>query len=63
MSKLTLRQARRMREISQAKMAEMLDVHVNTYRTMEEEPGEISVNQAKRICEILNVTVDDIFFK
>lgn len=62
MDKLTLRQHRLVREISQEKMAEELGVHRNTYAALEENPGKMSVDQAKTIAKILEVTVDDIFF-
>lgn len=62
MGKLTLRQHRLVKEISQEKMADELGVHRNTYAAMEENPGKISVDQAKTIAKILEVTVDDIFF-
>lgn len=62
MDKLTLRQHRLVREISQEKMADELGVHRNTYAALEENPGKMSVDQAKTIAKILEVTVDDIFF-
>ena len=59
---LTLKQARMMRELSQEKMAEALQIHRNTYASLEENPGRISIDQAKIISDTLKVSVDDIFF-
>lgn len=60
--KPTLRQIRLMREITQGDMANKLGVHRNTYTNWEENPGKIPVEQAKRISEILQADMNDIFF-
>lgn len=60
--KLTLRQARNIREIPQVKMAEMLGVHVNTYRCWEEDPDSVEVGAVKKISKILDISYDIIFF-
>lgn len=62
MDKFTLRQFRLMREISQEKMANMLEVHVNTYITWEKEPERIPVGKAMTICKILDTNMDTIIF-
>jgi DNA-binding XRE family transcriptional regulator len=62
MGNFTLRQLRLAKEISQEKMAEELGVHRNTYASLEENPGKISIDQAKAIALILEVSVDAIFF-
>lgn len=62
MGQLTLRQLRLAKEVSQEKMAEELGVHRNTYASLEENPGKISIDQAKKISKFLEVTVDAIFF-
>ena len=59
--KLTLRQWRLAREISIEKMAELLDIHPNTYRIWESEPEKIAIGYAKQISDILNVPLADIF--
>lgn len=59
---LTLKQARMMREMSQEKMAEVLQIHRNTYAALEENPGRVSIDQAKIISDTLKISVDDIFF-
>lgn len=60
--RISLRSARMMRGITQAEMAEKLDVHRNTYVNWEEHPEDISMKNARRICEILDLTADDIIF-
>ena len=59
---LTLRQARRLRDKSQDEMAELLDVHVQTYRKLEENPDNVTIEQAKKISRFLDVNYDEIFF-
>lgn len=60
---LTLRQWRKAREISQEKMADILNVHVNTYQNWEEDPGKISIEKAKIIAKTLNVSLSNIIFE
>ena len=59
--KLTLKQARLLSEKSQKNMAEAIGVHIQTYRKMEEKPESITVYQAKKISEILKLSVDELF--
>jgi transcriptional regulator with XRE-family HTH domain len=59
---LTLKQARLIKGLTQSQMAERLNVHVQTYRKMEKEPDEVTIGDAKKICEILDVSYDFIFF-
>ncbi|MBJ8113068.1 helix-turn-helix transcriptional regulator [Bacillus cereus group sp. N6] len=58
----TLKQARLVRGITQRDMAKNLNVHVQTYRKMEEHPDEVTIGNAKKICEILEISYDQIFF-
>lgn len=60
---LTLREWRRVKEITQEDMAKKLNIHVNTYQKWEKEPGKICFDKAVEISEILNVSLDDISFK
>lgn len=60
--KLSLRQWRNVREISQEAMALKLGIHVNTYQNWEKEPGKIGISNAVKISEILNVPIEDINF-
>ena len=60
--KLTLEEWRRAKKVSQEQMADLVGVHVNTYRTWEENPGEIRLSKAAIIAERLEITLDDILF-
>lgn len=59
---LTLKQARVINEISQQKMADMLKIHIDTYRKIERNPDLATIEQARKIAEITSVPVDQIFF-
>lgn len=59
---LTLRQARRLKEKKQKEMAELLNIHVTTYQKLEENPDLITIAQAKKISEFLDIPYDEIFF-
>lgn len=58
----TLRQARLMRDKTQIEMAKSLGVCRDTYRTIEANPEQATIQQAKRICETLQFKIEDIFF-
>lgn len=60
--KLTLREWRRLKEVSQEEMAKACGVHVNTYRTWEEKPSMIKLTDARTIADRLEITLDDIIF-
>lgn len=60
--KLTLDEWRRVKKISQEQMAELIGVHVNTYRAWEENPGDMRLSKAAIIAERLDITLDDILF-
>ncbi|WP_430482773.1 helix-turn-helix transcriptional regulator [Rossellomorea marisflavi] len=58
----TLKQARLVKGLTQKDMAEKLNVHVQTYMKMEKRPDDVTIGDAKKICEILNMNYDFIFF-
>ena len=60
--KLTLKQARLLKGFKQSELADRLGVHVQTYRKMEKFPDTVTVGEAKKICEILDIGYDYIFF-
>lgn len=60
--KLTLDEWRRVKKISQEQMAELIGVHVNTYRAWEENPGDMRLSKAAIIADRLDITLDDILF-
>ena len=60
--KLTVKQHRLIREISQEEMAEKVGVHVQTYRAWEENPEKISIAKAKKIATAFGISINDIYF-
>lgn len=60
--KITLKMARVGANLTQAQMAEKLGIHATTYNKWERDPGDISINDAMRICRIVNRPIDEIFF-
>lgn len=59
----TLREWRKMREISCARMAKECGIHENTYRNYEKKPEKISIELAFKIAKVLDVSVDNIIFR
>lgn len=59
---LTVRQWRKAKEISQMKMADILQVHVNTYVNWENCPEKIPVGKALEMAQIFDVPIDNISF-
>ena len=60
--KLTIKQIRAGKNLTQRQMAELLGVHRDTYLKMEKYPEKISLKMAKRIAEISGYDFDNIFF-
>lgn len=60
--KLTLKQHRLMRDLTQGQMADKIGVHINTYNSWEKEPQKISIEKAKKIARTLGISIDEIFF-
>lgn len=61
--KLTLREWRRLKEVTQEQMAEVCGVHINTYRNWEEKPSEIKISFAMKIADCLGITLDDLILE
>lgn len=59
---LTVKQARKMAGLTQQAMADGLGINRSTYIKLEKNPDEITVGQAKKICEMTGVVIDNIFF-
>jgi transcriptional regulator with XRE-family HTH domain len=59
---LTLKQARLIKGYTQREIANKLGIHVQTYSKMEKHPDEVTIGEAKKICEILDIDYDFIFF-
>ena len=53
MEDISLKQARLLREKTQDYMAELLGIHVQTYRKLEQNPDSVTVGQAKVISKNL----------
>ena len=60
--KFSLKAARITAGMTQDEVAELLGVHVQTYRKLEENPNLATIEQAKKLSDRLNVPYDDIFF-
>ena len=58
----TIREMREEKGITQGTMAKRLGVSRPTYIKFENNPSAMSMGTAKRVCELLDCTVDDIFF-
>lgn len=59
---LSLRQVRRLKDKTQEEIAQLLNVHVQTYRKLEENPEFITIGQAKKIADYLGISYNEIFF-
>lgn len=59
--KFTIAEWRKIKGVSQEKMAEILGIHVNTYRYWEHNPSAVTFVNARKIVGILGITLDDIF--
>jgi hypothetical protein len=60
--KLTLPEWRRLKNIPVEKIADYCDVHPNTYRGWEEKPSSIKLVNAVKVCECIDVSMDDVIF-
>ena len=61
--KLTLREWRRLKEVSQVQMAEACGVTVATYIEWEKKPSSIKLSYAMKIVERLGITLDDVILE
>lgn len=59
---MELSEARKKERYSQQQVADLLGVSRPTYARMEQNPGDVSIEDAKRLAEIFKVDVRDIFF-
>lgn len=58
----SVKQARLMRNLKQDEIAKKLGIHVQTYRKIEKNPDSATIEQAKKISEIVKIPYDQIFF-
>lgn len=59
---LSIKQARLIHDLKQADIARALGIHVQTYRKIEQNPDLATIEQAKKIAEIVQIPYDQIFF-
>lgn len=59
---MELIEARKKERYTQQQVADLLGISRPTYARMEQNPGDVSVEDAKRLAEIFKVDVRDIFF-
>lgn len=59
---LTIKQARLLAEMTQQEVADRMGIHRHTYMKWEQNPDEMPIGRAKQFCEIVGVSIDEIFF-
>ena len=47
---------------TQKECAEALHIHVSTFRRLEKDPSQFTIEQAKKLCEFLEIEFDVMFF-
>lgn len=60
--KLSIKELRRAKNISQSEMANLCGVNVNTYRAWEDNPEDIKLSKAMIIAEKFEIELKDILF-
>lgn len=58
----TVKQVRMLSDKTQQEMANLLGIHVQTYRKIEKNPERTTFQQGQRISEATGISVDQIFF-
>lgn len=58
----TVKQARRLRDLTLDEISAMLGVSRYIYMNYEKCPESIPIGIAKKFCEIVNIPIDQIFF-
>ena len=59
---ISIKAARITRNITQREVAKALNVHRDTYRKIELNPDTATIEQAKKISKLLDVSYDELFF-
>lgn len=60
--KFTIAEWRRLKNMSQQRLADLCGVHLNTVRHWEDNPREIKLIHANKIAEIFEVSLENIIF-
>lgn len=58
----TIRQWRKLKELSQKEMADRCHVFINTYINWEKAPEKLTIEKAHIVADALGVNYDDIIF-
>lgn len=58
----TVKQARKLADLTQVQMADALEVSRDTYRRIEKNPETATIAQGVRIAEVTGLSFDAIFF-
>ena len=59
---MNLKEARIAANYTQQEVADQLGISRPTYRSMENNPDRVTIEEANKLAEMFDVTVDDIFF-
>ena len=63
LQQLSLKQARLVRGKTQRDLAKCLEIHVQTYRKLEESPQKMTIEQVQKVCKFLDFSYNDICFE
>lgn len=58
----TVKQARKLNDLTQEQMAQMMGVNRDTYRRIERRPDKATVWQAHQISKITGIPMDNLIF-
>lgn len=62
MEKLSIKAARINAKLTQEDLAKCMGVHRNTVAAWEKNPKSLSIETAEKLCLIMKVKINDIFF-
>lgn len=62
MNQISLKSARINARLTQKQLGDIVGVHENTISKWENDPSEMSIRNAEKVCQALNVSFSDIFF-
>lgn len=62
MKQITLKSARINANLTQKQLGKIVGVHENTISKWENDPSEMSIKNAEKVCEALDIGISDIFF-
>ena len=62
MNQISLKSARINANLTQRQLGKIVGVHENTIAKWENDPAEMSIRNAEKVCKALDVQLSDIFF-